>query len=226
MMNEAVPHGKCSDQGARSLHAQVTSDDDEDTPPPRKLKSKRPNSLDDDADELEIAAQPKRPRSDPHVPLPPKFNKPRYSTSDDGEAPTSTQPARGATDSDGEEHRPRLSKPQHPASASVHYDDKDQPPRPKPKPKPKPRRPAACDEHEDSLSAHVTKQSSNAIQQSQPASPSRRPSPPLSDLTDNDINFSPQAPTAPVPSKKRGKKKITDPDAPRRTSVRKRANGY
>ncbi|KAG1795960.1 uncharacterized protein HD556DRAFT_1361847, partial [Suillus plorans] len=202
-------------------HAQVTSDDDKDTPPPRKLKSKHPISLDDDADELEIAAQPKQPRSDPHVPLPPKFNKPRYSTSDHGEAPTSTQPARRATDSDGEEHRPRLSKPQHPASASVHYNDEDQPPCPKPKPKPKPRRPAACDEHGDSLSAHVTKQSLNVVQQSQPASPPQRPSPPLSDLTDNDINFSPQAPMAPgpVPSKKRGRKKITDPDAPRRTSV-------
>ncbi|KAG1852113.1 hypothetical protein DFJ58DRAFT_728657 [Suillus subalutaceus] len=183
-------------------HHVVISDDDEN----------------DDGDEVEVVAQPKQPRSDPHVPLPLRFNKPQYSTSDHGKAPTSMRPVHGATGSDGEEHQPQLSEPQHPASASVHYDDEDQPPRPKLKPKPKPQRPAARDEHEDSLSAHVTEQSLNVIR-SQPVSPPRCPSPPLSDLTDNDNNFSLPTPTAPVPTKKRGRKKITDPNAPRRTSV-------
>ncbi|KAG1851090.1 hypothetical protein DFJ58DRAFT_842284 [Suillus subalutaceus] len=70
------------------------------------------------------------------------------------------------------------SEQHHPVSASVHHEDEDQPPCPKPKPKPKPRH-TTCDEHEDSESRLATT----------PVPP--RTSSPLSDLTDNDNNFTP-----------------------------------
>ncbi|KAG1747758.1 uncharacterized protein EDB91DRAFT_1245248 [Suillus paluster] len=130
----------------------------------------------------------------------------------------------GPADSDGEESRPRSSKQHHPASASVHHDDEDQPPHPKPKPKPKPRC-TTRDEHEDSVGELVAEQL-GMIGESRPATAPVPPhtSSPLSDLTDNDNNFTP--PPLTQPSKQKGKKKATTAlDAPQRTSGR-RKNGY
>lgn len=124
----------------RQHHLEIDSGDH--TPPPRKLKSKRPDSFSDTIDDEQEA-------------LPPKF-KARYEAASYDGAPASMRAGRPTLDYDGKEQQPRLSKQQRPASASVHHDDKDQPPRPKPKPKPKPRR--TVHEHEDSVSELVTEQ--------------------------------------------------------------------
>ncbi|KAG2337190.1 hypothetical protein BDR05DRAFT_1005264 [Suillus weaverae] len=227
------PHGQ-QRPPTKSLpqHRVIVSDDDEDqptppqnpmhrqrhpkfnaqdhTPPPRKLKSK---CLVSDTIDYEQEA------------LPPKF-KARYSTQAAGYdvAPASMRAGRPTLDCDGEEQQPQPSKQQCPAT-SIHHDNEDHPPRLKPKPKPKPRHTAH--EHEDSVSELVTEQSGMTGSQPAPA-PSPCPSSPLSDLTENELP--PQAAKlfdAPLaPSKQKGKKKATTaPDAPRRTSGR-RKNGY
>ncbi|KAG2144691.1 uncharacterized protein EDB93DRAFT_1251560 [Suillus bovinus] len=127
-------------------------------------------------------------------------------------------------DSVREDQRPRPSEQHRPASASIHHDDEDQPPRIKPKPKPKPRR-TARNEREYSVGELMTEQQWGMIGESRPVTaPSPpRPSSPLSDLTDN--NNSTPPPLA-QPSKQKGRRKTTTaPDAPRRTSGR-RKNGY
>ncbi|KAG2112204.1 uncharacterized protein F5147DRAFT_759581 [Suillus discolor] len=115
-------------------HHVVISDDDEN----------------DDGDEVEVVAQPKQPRSDPHMPLPPRFNKSQYSTSDHG---TTIQmllfdPKGFLDQAQGSEKRKYH---ENLLNTQTHSRTGEKPPRPKPKPKLKPRRPAARDKHEDSL---------------------------------------------------------------------------
>ncbi|KAG1747946.1 uncharacterized protein EDB91DRAFT_1245411 [Suillus paluster] len=159
------------------------------TPPPCELKSKCPISFSNTINDKQEA-------------LPPKF-KVWYSTeaaSYDG-APASMRAGQPTLGYDGEEQQPQLSKQQHPASASIHHGNKDQPPRPKPKPR------CTVHKHEDSVSKLVTEQS-GMTGQSQPAPLQNFLMPPL------------------APSKQKGKKKATKAlDAPRRTSGR-RKNGY
>jgi len=94
--------------------------------------------LDNDKDKLVPAQKPtyhsefdaqEQLWSNSHIPLPPKF-KPWYSTEAAGHHAARASMRAGPADSDGEEPQPWSSEQYHPASGSVHYDDKDQPPRP------------------------------------------------------------------------------------------------
>ncbi|KAG2133573.1 uncharacterized protein EDB93DRAFT_1107524 [Suillus bovinus] len=194
-------------------HGVIFSDDEEDELVPARKPTYR----------SEFDAQ-EQLGSDPHVPrpLPPKF-KPWYSieVADHNTAPASMRAGHSPADSVREDQRLR----QHcPASASIHHNDEDQPPRIKPKPKPKPHH-TARNEREYSVGELMTEQQWGMIGESQPVTaPSPpRPSSPLSDLTDNN-NFTP--PPLAQPSKQKGRRKTTTaPDAPHRTSGR-RKNGY